>query len=185
MKASALEQLRRAEADAANDWHPLDGVPAPDYVPERWTPEHVQLRMIRAYETVHLIVSRPGPGSARGFWPGIKRDRAEIEDVEFGIGTAILRGEVDRRPTMVGSKSEATARLIAEMERALRWPALHVSNRHLRTVLMSWCNAKARKHNFQRVCREKGWAYSTARRKRDEAAALIASSLNRTGVAVY
>ncbi|WP_342361375.1 hypothetical protein [Terrarubrum flagellatum] len=185
MKASALEQLRRSEAQAADDWHPLDGVPAPDYVPERWTGEHVMLRLIKAFEILNLVMSAPGPRSPSGLWPGIRRERKEVEDVEYAIESAALRGEVDRRPTLVRAKSDITARMIHEMEHALYWPAQFVVDRNERRALLTWAMAKAAKRDMTRICRKRGWAYSTTRRRRDAAGKTIADALNRAGRPVF
>jgi hypothetical protein len=50
---------------AWTDWHPLDGGPAPEYVPERWDGPHVGKRLVEGLCTLMLMPMPRGPRASR------------------------------------------------------------------------------------------------------------------------
>src|SRR5262245_47343157 len=50
-------------------WHPLSGVPAPEYIPPSWIGPHVGLRLVEALRTLRRIPVANGPRECGGSWP--------------------------------------------------------------------------------------------------------------------
>jgi hypothetical protein len=73
LKASRRWRIGRAEIASASSrlipsesWHPLDGVPPPEYVPPAWDGPHVGLRLCDAFKTLAAM-----PNPRRGFTSGL------------------------------------------------------------------------------------------------------------------
>ena len=59
--------------EVVDDWSPLDGVPAPDYVPLQWTGPHVARRLIDAWVILARMPWRsPYPRTFGHTWPSYK-----------------------------------------------------------------------------------------------------------------
>jgi hypothetical protein len=61
-------------ADELRDWHPLDGVSAPEYVPECWDGPHVGKRLVEALRVLARIPMNGYPHSFRNSWPNYAID---------------------------------------------------------------------------------------------------------------
>ena len=70
----------RLISDAVLDdtWHPLDGGPAPEYVPERWDGPHVGKRLVEGLRTLMLMPRVLGPRATGGHWPAYAHDWADL-----------------------------------------------------------------------------------------------------------
>ncbi len=59
MKFANSYRLIKRDAVLDDIWHPLDGGPAPEYVPERWNGPHVGKRLVEGLRTLMLMPMRP------------------------------------------------------------------------------------------------------------------------------
>jgi hypothetical protein len=79
MKASAWRIVREADRDTVlipaggDTWHPLDGVPAPEWIPPFWIGSHVGLRLVQAFKTLGKMPMSFGPKCQSGYWPRLLR----------------------------------------------------------------------------------------------------------------
>jgi hypothetical protein len=101
------------------DWHPLDGVPAPDYVPPHWDGPQVGKRLV---EALRLLRTLPGPVRPQAYgtaWPAYFTewsDRSSYEDDEHW--------KTDRASEWNARalKPRPSSVEIARMEAAIAWP---------------------------------------------------------------
>jgi hypothetical protein len=101
------------------DWHPLDGVPAPDYVPPVWDGPHVGKRLVEALRILRRMPMNRGPRMFGNAWPGYMH---EWEDL---LAQQTRREEIERaqnRTRVLPSSIEITA-----MEAAIVWPARYLA----------------------------------------------------------
>jgi hypothetical protein len=61
MKFANSYRLIKRDAVLDDTWHPLDGGPAPEYVPERWDGPHVGKRLVEGLRTLMLMPMPRGP----------------------------------------------------------------------------------------------------------------------------
>jgi hypothetical protein len=71
---------RQIKHDALLDdgWHPLDSVPAPDYVPPSWDGPHVGKRLVEGLRTLILMPTPSGPRMFGNHWPTHARDWVDL-----------------------------------------------------------------------------------------------------------
>jgi hypothetical protein len=104
------------------DWHPLSGAAAPEYIPERWDGPHVGKRLIEAFKTLSQLPARGGPVAFGSFWPEMfvewHDELAQAQaDEEQKAADARAANRVRIRPT---------AHEITVMEQAIVWPARYL-----------------------------------------------------------
>lgn len=103
--------------ETIDNWSPLDGVPAPEYVPVQWTGPHVGLRLADAWRVLSRMPWRsPYPRSYGRWWPSY---RVEFTDVLAMIETDGLE-DMQREQNRV--RVLPSARAITQMEAAISWP---------------------------------------------------------------
>jgi hypothetical protein len=59
-------------------WHPLSGVPAPEYVPDRWDSPHVGVRLVEALRTLRKIPMNGHPREFGNAWPKYAIEYSEL-----------------------------------------------------------------------------------------------------------
>ena len=65
--------------EVVDDWSPLDGVPAPEYVPLHWTGPHVATRLADAWRVLSRMPWRsPYPRSYGRWWPSYRPEFADV-----------------------------------------------------------------------------------------------------------
>jgi hypothetical protein len=78
MKFASGCRLIKRDAVLDDTWHPLDGGPAPDYVPACWDGPHVGKRLVEGLCTLALMPLPRGPRSSGSHWPGYAHDWADL-----------------------------------------------------------------------------------------------------------
>ena len=71
-------RLIKCEAVLDDGWHPLDGGPAPDYVPPTWDGPHAGKRLVDGLRTLRLMPLPPGPRGPVNSWPAHAYDWADL-----------------------------------------------------------------------------------------------------------
>jgi hypothetical protein len=109
----------------SDDWHPLDGVPAPEYIPPFWIGPHVGLRLVEAFKTLSRM---PMPGrisTKSGMWPQYRHD---WEDWLAQVTADKDAREQDAREQN-RARLQPTAEDISRMEKVIVWPGRYLGTR--------------------------------------------------------
>ena len=116
-------------AEVIDDWSPLDGVPAPEFIPLEWTGPHVAVRLADAWRVLSKMPWRsPYPRAFGRWWPSY---RIEWTDLLAMLGA----GELEQAQREANrTKLLPSAKEISQMERAICWPLEFLS--HPRHVLI-------------------------------------------------
>jgi hypothetical protein len=169
---------KKIEDDEVRGGSPLEGIPLPDLVPDRWTVEWVAARLIRAWE--HVEWGRVAPGSKSGLWPEYWHSWADMMGWDAGEFRARpLEQWARQRPAL----SAHELRLNGEAEGwALRYLAGH--EREAR-ALQIWLGSKVTgRVKVPREVAKQGWSRSMYSRARRDALEMIAAGLRADGVPV-
>jgi hypothetical protein len=188
MKASAWRIVREADRETAlipagsDTWHPLDGVPAPEYVPPFWIGSHVGLRLIQAFKTLAKLPMSFGPQQTRGSWPRYRYEWADLlAQEEAAKDDKQLRAEAFNRVRI-----PPTAIEVGNMEAAIVWPARYLANRPLIMQAVHRVAAgRARDIGMEAIARRMKRRAATVRTMNRAGLDLIADGLRRDGVAVF
>jgi len=105
-------------------------------IPAAWTPEHVGVRLIEAYEVLSRSGGRILPARYGNGWPAMVHEFADMVDAQ-----ARALAEKDKQAARA---ARPTSDELSRMEEALRWPMDHLDGRPLAAdALMFWTYAKA------------------------------------------
>jgi hypothetical protein len=188
MKTSALRIVREVERDTAlipassDTWHPLDGVPAPEYIPPFWIGSHVGLRLVQAFKTLGKMPMSFGPRFGSGYWP---QYRHEWEDLlaqeEAAKDDKQLRAEAFNRVRI-----PPTAIEVGNMETAIVWPARYLTSRPLiMRVVHRVAAGRARGQELEAIAYRMKRRAAAVRTMNRAGLDLIAAGLRRQGTAVF
>jgi hypothetical protein len=78
MKFANSYRLIKRDAVLDDTRHPLDGGPAPEYVPACWDGPHVGKRLVDGLRTLMLMPMPRGPRSSGSHWPAYAHDWADL-----------------------------------------------------------------------------------------------------------
>jgi hypothetical protein len=134
------------------NWHPLDGVPAPEYVPLQWTGPHVARRLADAWRVLSRMPWRsPYPRSYGRWWPSY---RVEWTDVLAMI-------EADELENMQREQNRVrvlpSARAITQMECAIMWPMEYLADAEQVRIVNVCAKVASYDGDLDRVARLKGF----------------------------
>jgi len=108
--------------EVVDDWSPLDGVPAPEFIPPQWTGPHVALRLADAWRVLSKMPWRsPFPRAFGRWWPAY---RVEWFDLLSMVGAGELEAmqrEANRTRILPSAKE------ISQMEHAIGWPMQYLT----------------------------------------------------------
>lgn len=111
-------------SEIVEEWHPLDGVPPPDEIPEAWTAAHVGRRLAEGFTTLRHMPMSLGPREFGRAWPEYRVEWEDLLAQEDGLGEAArLRERVQNRIRVKPSAED-----VQRMERAIVWPARYVQH---------------------------------------------------------
>ena len=103
-------------------WHPLDGIPAPDYVPPTWDGPHAGKRLVDGLKTLQLMPQPPRPRGPVNSWPAYAYDWADL----------LAQQESDEEQKAANQREQNRTRVrpssveIAHMEQSICWPARYL-----------------------------------------------------------
>lgn len=112
-------------AEIVRDWHPLDGVPAPEYVPPYWDGPHVGKRLS---EAMRVLSDLPTHGKMIGgygsMWPAYQ------VQVEWSDLLAMTQADPAQQAQDAAGRNRTRATPssieIAHMEVAIGWPGTYL-----------------------------------------------------------
>jgi hypothetical protein len=116
--------------EVIDDWSPLDGIPAPEFIPTQWTGPHVGVRLADAWRILSKMPWRsPYPRTFGRCWPPY---RVEWTDLLAMLGAS---GELESMQREANrTRILPTAKEISQMENAINWPMQYL--REARHVLI-------------------------------------------------
>jgi hypothetical protein len=107
--------------EVVDDWSPLDGVPAPDYVPLQWNGPHVARRLIDAWVILARMPWRsPYPRTFGQTWPSYRLEWHDLLALVGGGELEAAQREQNRTRILPSAKE------ISQMERAIIWPLAYL-----------------------------------------------------------
>jgi len=105
-------------------------------IPAAWTPEHVQARLVEAFDILARSGTRVGPRQHANGWPAMVHEFADLVDAQ---ARAIAEKEKQQERA-----ARPTADELSRMNEALTWPLRHLDGRPLQSdALMLWAYATA------------------------------------------
>jgi hypothetical protein len=105
-------------------------------IPVAWTPEHVGVRLIEAFEILSRSGTRVGPGRVGNGWPAMVHEFADMVDAQ-----ARSLAEKEKQQARA---ARPTADELSRMNEALGWPMAYLDGKALAAdSLMLWAYASA------------------------------------------
>jgi len=105
-------------------------------IPAAWTPEHVQARLVEAFDILARSGTRVGPRQHANGWPAMVHEFADLVDAQ---ARAIVEKEKQQERSARPTSDE-----LSRMNEALAWPLHHLDGRPLQSdALMLWAYATA------------------------------------------
>jgi hypothetical protein len=112
-----------------HEWHPLDGVPAPEYIPRDWDGVHVGKRLIEGFRTLARVHVEWGPRRIATAWPLYRQDHREwfaaLVDAENPTQHVAARNRTRLAPTAIE---------ITRMEAVIAWAGRYLDAELSRVV---------------------------------------------------
>lgn len=108
-----------------DEWHPLDGKPAPEYIPDFWDGPHVGKRLVEAFKVLANLPDGGKRGGAPGFWPQIFHDEEDLKAQKEAVV------EEPARPRIKPSSAE-----ISRMETVIVWPGCYLFGDAERAIIV-------------------------------------------------
>jgi hypothetical protein len=147
--------------ETIDNWNPLDGVPAPEYVPSEWNGPHVGVRLVDAWRTLAKI---PMPR----FWPrGFGRNwpayRIEWTDLLSMVGAGEFEA-MQREINRVRVLPSATE--ISCMEKAIGWPLDYLDDERQILIVNVCARTTATDGSLQREIRKRRYGGEAEQWKR-------------------
>jgi hypothetical protein len=166
----------------ASEWHPLDGVPAPEYIPEEWIGPHVGLRMVEAFKTLAKL-PLVGISNRSGLWPDY---RHEWEDL---LAQQTSDAEVREQDAREQNRARLapSAEDISRMERVIGWPARYLqSEPDIARIVQRVAFYRATQDlALDAIARRLRQNFAAVRRDNRNGLDTIAAGLRRDGEAVF
>src|SRR5262245_38116109 len=105
------------------EWHPLAGTPAPEYVPTRWDGPQVGKRLTEAFRTLTRLPVANGPRFRSGYWPEMAKEWTDqLAELEADAAQLEVDARAANRVRILPSAAE-----ISKMEAAISWPATYLA----------------------------------------------------------
>ena len=131
--------------DAQAFYHPLSDQPAPLYIPDAWTAEHVGLRLVEAFQTLEALPVKAGGRSAWPVYP-YEPDDIDAQKEQRQKEQEARRGRADAQRM----RSNPTTEAISHMNRCFDWLWIldHQAPGSTRTVV-AWATHEAREFDSE------------------------------------
>jgi hypothetical protein len=168
-------------AELLKGWHPLDGVPPPEIVPDRWDGPHVGVRLVEGLRVLRRLPMNGHPREFSNAWPVYAREWADLvqycDDPTWKSEEATERNRIRPRPSSIE---------ISHMETVIVWPARYLREYpQLITVVQAAALARSRFKDLRWVERHLGLPGRVVRRWNRQGLDTIAAGLRRDQVPVF
>lgn len=116
-----------------DDWHPLDGVDAPEFIPPTWNGPHVATRLADAWRILVKMPWRsPYPRAFGQSWPSYRLEWHDLLAIVGGGELDSMQREANRVRILPSAKE------ISQMEQAIGWPWRYLRESH-RVMIVNVC----------------------------------------------
>jgi hypothetical protein len=168
--------------EVLDDWHPLSGLPAPEYIPPEWDGLHVGKRLAEALRTLRHLPTNGHPKAFGNSWPEYE---IEWTDALAQAGAdAIQRAQEEASRNRV--KVIPTSIEIARMEAAISWPGHYLGELpQLLRVVGAAAQSKAIYCDIPRAAHKLKLPGRLVRRWNEQGLGMIALGLIRDQVRVF
>jgi hypothetical protein len=188
-KAHSRRRWRQSVTDAnatanglrpEDEWHPLDGRPAPEHVPEYWTGPHVGLRLVQAFKT---LANMPDTrtGSSRGFWPAYFYEWDDL----LAQQQSDAQSKDDAASALNRAKIRPSARDVSRMEQAISWPGRYCTSVPCARIVQRVAFYRSRDMDAHMLARKMRLDPKSLRKRNREGLDIIAIGLRRDKVRVF
>ena len=174
----------RLISDAVLDdtWHPLDGGPAPEYVPERWDGPHVGKRLVEGLRTLMLMPAPSGPRMFGNHWPVYAHDWCDL--------LAQAEMDEDQRELIERAKNKTRLRAssteVSRMENSIGWPCRYLREiQQLMRTVQAVALARARDADIRSAARRLRQHPDVVRERNNSGLAQIARGLQKDKVRIW
>ena len=146
-----------------------------------WTSNMVKTELVKAFRVLRAAPARDSYRLGMGsFWPTIRLDKEEIAEQQMLARRELSPPRPRERFSPQDIKRMETV-LIGDGSRK-GWLAEYLGdNPGAKRCLSNWAIWESQGRNAKEECRRRKLAYSTFRRKRDQAAQALADALNIAG----
>jgi hypothetical protein len=167
----------------AAEWHPLDGVPAPEYIPPNWDGPHVGRRLIEGFRTLARTPMSGAPSSIGSAWPAYQREFSEFY-------AALVGDERAEHATVAAERNRVrlmpSAVEITRMELAIGWPARYLRDRpQLSMLVQTVARLRALDWPLENIARKMKHGPAHVRRCNRAGLDIIAVGLRRDAAPVF
>jgi hypothetical protein len=165
-------------------WHPLDGAPCPEYIPEQWDGVHVSVRLVEGFKTLGCLPERDRhKQSASGFWPVTW---VEWTDMLAQTNSDTAQREIDAK-IKNKVRSRPTAQDVGRMEIVLMWPAKYLADKSvmMARVVQAVALMRAKDYDSEKIARKLCMGLKHVRRVNREGLDLIACGLRKHSEPVF
>jgi hypothetical protein len=186
-KMTANEVMAASVLIPGNEWHPLDGGKAPEYIPEAWDGPHCGLRLIEGFKTLACLPDRDRHTSSSGFWP---ETWAEWGD-ELAQVTADTRSKEIDAANRNRVRERPTSQAVSRMEIVLMWPAHFLASQGdhyaigMARIVQTVAMLRAREYDLEKISRKLRMGARHVRRVNREGLDAIAAKLRMRGEPVF
>jgi hypothetical protein len=172
-------------AEIVRDWHPLDGVPAPEYIPPFWDGPHVGMRLSDA---MRVLSNLPTYGTCIGgygsMWPAYQLQ------VEWSDLLAMTQSDPAQQAQDAAGRNRTrvtpSAIEIARMEFAIGWPGMYLIRWPQLLKRVTLCAyMRSRNLPMERAAKKLREPYRWVRRCNQEGLTRIAEGLRKQQVPVF
>lgn len=144
--------------EVIEQWNPLDGVPAPEFVPDEWNGPHVGVRLVDAWRTLAKIpMPRFWPRSFGRMWPAYRIEWTDLLSM-IGAGELEAMQREQNRTRVLPSATE-----ISQMEKAIAWPMEYLDNPRSVLIVNVCARMTAIDGNLQREIRRRHYGGGDAK----------------------
>jgi hypothetical protein len=147
------------------DWHPLDGRPAPEFIPSRWDGVHVGQRLI---EALRVLARLPMNGYPQDFGSARPNYFNDFEDQVGWLQPDPRSGLIPERPPLQMLKLRPSSVEIERMEKAIIWPGCYVKDRRLLAAVQIVALGRSRDCDLEWVARKMGTGSAVVRKSSRE-----------------
>lgn len=183
-KMTAKELMGAPVLIPGEQWHPLDGGPAPEYIPEQWDGVHVSVRLVEGFKTLSCLPEKDRhKQSASGFWP---ETWAEWGDELAQVTSDTAQREIDAK-IRNKVRSRPSSQDVGRMEIVLMWPAKFIAHQSvsMARVVQGVAFMRAKDYEMEKIARKFRMGPKHVRRINREGLDLIACGLRKHSEPVF